>query len=122
MMKSARGQTSDDKLDRDEPQTPAQKLEQGVRQPLPKWGIACLVLLNYVLQLLVLGVEAAWVSLMVVCIALYGSNSQFLSFLGAIVLLFGLWIFNRVWLFFFNEKIPQYKKVHQVKLDKKKRG
>lgn len=122
MMKLARGQTSDDKLDQDEPQTPAQKLEHGVRQPLPKWGVACLVLLNYVLQLLVLGVEAAWVSLMVVSIALYGSSSQLLSCLGAIVLLLGLWILNRVWLVFFNEKIPQYKKVHQVKLDKKKRG
>lgn len=121
-MKLARGQTSDDKLDQDEPQTPAQKLEQGVRQPLPKWGVACLVLLNYVLQLLVLGVEAAWVSLMVVSIALYGSSSQLLSCLGAIVLLLGLWILNRVWLVFFNEKIPQYKKVYQVKLDKKKRG
>lgn len=119
-MKSARGQTSQD--NQSEPQTPAQKLERGVRQPLPKWGVACLVVLNYVLQLLVLGVEVAWVSLMMACIALYGGNSQLLSCLGAIVLLLGLWILNRVWLVFFNQKIPQYKTVHQVKLDKKKRG
>ena len=118
-MKLARGQTSGDKLDQDAPQTPAQKLEQGVRQPLPKWGIACLVFLNYVLQLLVLGVEAAWVSLMIISIALYGSSSQLLSWLGAIVLLSGLWMLNRVWLVFFNEKIPQYKKVHKEKIYQK---
>ena len=110
-MKSTRGQT----YRSSELQTPAQKLGDGVREPLPKWCVACLVILNYLLQLLVLGIQIVWVVLIMTCIALYGINSQGLSWLGALVLLVGLWGLNRVWLLAFNQKIPRYKKVRPIK-------